>query len=159
MTSRVPLVTRWVPPLCLVLAAAGTLTGCSSGNGDPTIKLDGVKACDLLTKAQLKSYGVSTVTLDTNEDHISVCEWGADPSAGSQTSVSVDLWADRDNGYIGKKYKTDPVDGLRTSFAMSDRDWELDIATGPTKGVISVSVLYQAKATRQLGHDIVTALR
>ncbi|WP_031512827.1 hypothetical protein [Streptomyces sp. NRRL F-5123] len=79
-----PLAARAVAPACLalVLGAAATLTACSSGSDEPTVELDGVKACGLLTKAQLKSYEVSTVTLDTDKDGVSVCEWGAAPSPG-----------------------------------------------------------------------------
>ncbi|MFI0720787.1 hypothetical protein [Streptomyces sp. NPDC021224] len=143
---------------CLALATTGTLIGCSSGNDGPTVKLDGVKACRLLTKKQLKTYDVSRTKLDTNVGGISYCEWESDPSADPYESISVSLRAGRDNSSVGRKNKTDPVDGLRASFA-SSRDWELQVATGPRTGIIDVAILNQPEATRRLAHDVVNALR
>jgi hypothetical protein len=140
------------------MAMVTTAAACSTGGSDEKIALKGVKACEVLTPAQLATYGVQKVTQDATQDALtgsfSRCVWQS-PVGHPFHSLAVSLDGDRINDWVGDKYKTERLSGLRASRTGST----LYVATGPERGVVDVEAEAATRPAREIAQAVVDYLR
>ncbi len=144
--------------LGVLVAAAGA---CSAD--EPKLDISGLHACDVLDSTQLDAIGVDHVSAQnpagraqgggSNGDYTR-CTWKSSPRT-AWYSISVSLQPSRDNAWVGKKGKTEPVSGSRTSLL----GYQMSVAAGPDRGVIGIELLRAKKPIREITEMVVENLR
>lgn len=158
-----------------LVVLTGTLMATAACSADePELKISGLHACDVLDAAQLAAIGVDHVSQRSPASGAqgssaqgsgareggeistgySRCTWKSS-AAAAWSSVSVSLEPSRDNSWVGKKGKTEPVSGFRASLL----GYQMSIAAGSDRGVVGIELLRAKKPIREIAGMVVENLR